>query len=315
MPTKIASATKQSALQYLREGLMPKEVSALTGVSLRTIQGWKSKLQKSGMPAGNTPQMASVSQAQMHATNTEEEAQEDRSILDFEDSPAPIEEKSLMDSAWSSLKGMIGIKEKDKEEETARPPISGKLDAKRQAFVDAISPTAALALILLSSWLWKKVGEEYGELAPDEKTAQRIMEPLLRIYARHSKFMVDINPDFADFSASMLALAGYVRVSIKLYEEIKRDQEYEDEDYRVRQFRQPERNSAAESRTGQQSSGQTTVFRQYRTNDPATRGNVRNGDAFNPANLSEKEAAQHAALSRLSALDYQHRARRAFRAA
>src|SRR5260221_390970 len=223
MPIKINTATKQMAMQKLREGLTPKEVADLTGVSTRTLERWRGKTAGKTATPGRTA--APKQQAPVDAQNAPQDG-DDKTTLDFEDSPAPVERKGVVDSAMSSLKGMLGIADKN-DDTKAQPVFSAKLDAKRQNFVSSASPTISLAFMAIASWLWGRIGPEYRVLAPDDTTAQRIVDPLLRIYARHASLMTDVNPDVADVGASMFALVGYVHVSLKLYQQIKLENEEE----------------------------------------------------------------------------------------
>ncbi len=318
MPVKIPAATKQLALQKLRDGLSVKEVTDLTGVSARTIQTWKQRhTAKSGIPAGKTVQIPQAQATQTTATN----AQEDKTTLDFAESPAPVDKKGVVDSALSSFKAMLGINE---EKGTKAPPIvSAKLNAKQQQFVDAASPTLSLAAMALAAWLWGRIGPEYSELAPDEKVAERIVTPLLRVYARHSNFLTDINPDLADIGASMFALVGYVHVSLGLYQHIKREREEYEQGY------EPQENVSGINRRTYRG-GTTAESENGSRNTRDRRGDVpgpgginggidgRNDGHLASVNLSalpDKEARQYEALSRLAQLDYQHRARRSGRSA
>src|SRR5258708_39256948 len=159
---KTNNATKQLALQKLRDGLSTKEVADLTGVSTRTLERWKSALSpKSAMPSRNAPVNDTL-----HNTPTDDE----KTTIDFEDSPAPVEKKSVVDSAMASLKGMLGIADK-KADKTSHPVFSAKLDAKRQQFVDSPTPTLSLPLMPLASWMWGRIGPEYRQLAPSDEVA------------------------------------------------------------------------------------------------------------------------------------------------
>lgn len=306
MPVKVPKATKDLAYQKLRDGLSNKEVADLTGLSMRSIGRMKSLLsEKMAMPARSAP---SVNDPQI----TPESTPHTGATLDFEESPAPVEKKSAVDSAMASLKGMLGIK--DEKSAKSPPIVSAKLDAKKQAFVDAASPTLSLALMSLATWLWGKIGPEYSHLAPDEKVAQRIVEPLLRVYARHADFLTDINPDVADIGASLFALVGYVHVSLGLYQQIKQEKlDYEQgysQDENISGIRRRAAATESEDRAGNASRGYAPIQRPSYGNIGANGGNARTANTVNQPNLTDKEARQHAALSRLSELDYLSRSRR-----
>lgn len=296
MPVKIPTPTKQLALQKLRDGLSPKEVADLTGVSVTSLKSWRAKM---GIGAGNSGQIPPVTPA---AKDTEE-----KTTLDFEESPSPVEKKTIVDSAFSSLKGMLGIS----DEKKPSPIITAKLDAKRQAFVDAATPTLSLAAIALATYMWGRIGPEYGALAPDEKVSQRIVEPLLRVYARHASFLTDINPDIADIGASMFALVGYVHVSMGMYQHIKKEvEDNEQESNNPRNHTNPTRH---ESGTSNPDDRPTPIQRRRRTDDSVNGGDGGYTNDVNSTHLPEKEWRQYQALSRLSQLDFEHRARRSNR--
>ncbi len=294
---RIDPKTKAQALDLLGQGGDPEEVAIQTGVSKALLQRWKNQPNN----AGTTPQNSNGTGSQATA-------------LDFEESPAPIVERGPVESALSSLKGMLGIPEKGK-----RPtplPLSGKLNAKQQRFVDAAAPTVALATIALASWIWTQIGPEYTELAPDEAVARRITEPLLRVYARHQSFLVDVNPDMADILTSTAALVGYAHVSLRMYAHIKSEKEfYEQEGHYPGNGNGHTRTGPREpeSRPGHASDRYADVRRGGGQDADTAGGNGGTPPDIDSLNLSDKEARQHAALSRLSQLDFEHRARRSGR--
>lgn len=315
MYPKMNPATKQLALTKLRDGLSNKEVADLTGLSPRSIGRLKSSLNgKAAVPSGGAQPGKAAPPAQEDKPQT---GNEEKTTLDFQDSPAPVEHKNVVDSAWSSLKGMLGIA--DKEETAAQPILSGPLDAKRKQFVDSAAPTLSLAFMALAGWLWGHIGPEYRVLAPSDEVAARIVTPMLRIYARHANFLTDINPDVADVGASMFALVGYVHASLELYQHIKYDLEADDEGtqnngsnghWRAYRTTGP---IAPESGAGNQGSGLADVQRGGGGNANGNGSNGGHPGGVSVPNLSDKEARQYAALSRLGQLDFEHRARRSMR--
>lgn len=312
MPVKISKSTKDLAYQKLRSGLSNKEVSELTGLSLRSIGRMKSLLDgKTAMPARN----ARTSQSQIPTAQDKPQTGNEQvtpPALEFQDSPAPVdsEKKNIIDQGLDSIKGMLGIKDTPKGEKKQAPPLTAKLDPKRQAFVDNITPTLTLAFVAVAGAMWQRIGNEYKQLAPDETVATRIVEPLVRVYARHAVFLTEINPDIADVGASVFALAGYVYASLALYQKIKEDKEaYEQES--ASPYNRDYRNPATAENTVD------NPVHRYADVPGASQGHVRgnsqNGrDALDisRASLTPKEAREFEALSRLAELDYQSRARR-----
>lgn len=306
MATKKELAKKKAHAEQILATKPETTVRALmnlTGLSQSTA-GRVKQSYSHGKLSGTTTTTKPVTSSEIPLVSDEDDGP---ATLDFEESPIATNAKNPVDAAWGSLKSMLGIKTEGAPK--AKPMISAKLDARKQQFVDAATPTLSLALIALATYLWSRIDPIYGELAPDEAVAQRIVEPLCRVYARHASFLTDINPDLADVGASIFALVGYVHVSMKMYTVIKQEREQDDQGNRDR--------SRFESENGSrdQSSGQSAVRRDYRQDAEAPGRNGGTVGDLSLAHLTDKEQRQHAALSRLAELDYQHRARRAGRAA
>lgn len=307
MPTKVSNATKRAALEKLREGLTTKETAKLTGVSLRTVDRWKAALGQSSAKPSSTPitpkPVENVAPVDEHKTT----------LLDFEDAPAPIEKKSVVSEALTSLKGMLGIADK-KEAKTTAPVFTAKLDAKRQQFVDSFSPTLSLAFMGIASYLWGRIDADYSGLAPDDEVASKIVTPWLRIYARHADFLADINPDHVDAGASLFALFAYVNVSLKMYGIIKKEKEENEQNQDELGSRRDYRRSDVDQKGPGNASDRPVDVRGRSRGDGQEHGG-HDGDrgSINSLNLAPKEQAQYQALSRLSELDYLSRARRSGR--
>src|SRR5260221_11157875 len=117
MPIKINTATKQMAMQKLREGLTPKEVADLTGVSTRTLERWRGKT--AGKTATPRRTAAPKQQAPVDAQNAPQDG-DDKTTLDFEASPAPVKRKGGVDSAMSPLKAVLAIADTQDEPRAQR---------------------------------------------------------------------------------------------------------------------------------------------------------------------------------------------------
>ena len=312
---KISPATKKQALEKLAAGMAVGDVGRMFGISPKTLRAWQGK-KNSNPSLASTPSPSSPDEK--NAGKEETSSQQAAPVLDFEPSPASPEKKGGVEGAWQSLKGMLGLSDEKKPVTT----LSAKLNEKQQLFVDSATPTLSLAFIALATYLWNQASgnPDIGTLlAPDEKTAQRIVEPLLRIYARHASFLTDINPDVADAGAAMFALFGYVNASMKLYQHIK-EQENEQaqngngngvgrggnwRDYRP---------ATAEDGASHAGSGFADVHGSGGANGAGNGTNGGHPGSIPVPHLSDEEARQYAALSRLSAMDYQYRARRSGRA-
>lgn len=320
--SKAYQAKKNHILQLKRQRpeLTERELANLVNVSKTSVHNMlaasgQNHAQKTGHDQkSDRDQTGQPVVTDQLVTNPDQNS--DQIGLEFEDSPAPIEPKGLVDNAFSSLKSMLGISEKT---QAAAPPriFSAKLDPKQQRFVDALAPTLALAAMSIAAWMWGRIGPEYAVLAPDENVARNIVEPLLRIYARHANFLIDIDPDVADAGASVFALVGYVNVSLSLYQQIKQDQqeqEYEHEQGQNTINRRRATSHQSKNGTGNAGRGYVDVRREDRTNDPGNGANGRGSRGLDQATLTDKESRQREALSRLAELDYNHRARRSMRA-
>ena len=300
---KISPQTKRQALEKIRAGMAIPDTAKMFGISPKTLKQWAEKDSNSSL--ASTP----LSSSNPPKKEGQDTTSEDKTTLDFEASPAPVDKKGVVDSALSSLKGMLGIADK-KDDKATQPVFSAKLDARRQQFVDSAAPTLSLAFMALASWLWGRIGPEYSVLAPDEKVAERIVTPLLRIYARHANFMTDVNPDVADVGASMFALVGYVHVSLKLYQEIKAQKEADNEGGQTSANGWRVYRTGTEGGAGNEGDRYAPVQRASGGNGSVNGSNDGYPGSVNRPDLTDKEARQFAALSRLRQLDYEHRARR-----
>ena len=237
-----------------------------------------------------------------------------QATFDVEEAPAPIKTKGVVEQALDSLKSGLGIQEKTATPTPLKKNAAGvKLTAKQQAFVESTSPTFALGFVTIATWAWGHVGQGYGKyLAPDENVALRIVSPLLRVYARHQTFLVEINPDMADIGASVFALVAYIHTSYALYEEIR---ENEKETGKVEHPRRNRRYEYAPSEDELDDTGdrRSYVRRRYRQDASTDSSDGRVENIVNFSHLSDEQTRQHEALLRLSQLDFNHRARRSGR--
>lgn len=292
---------KAQAIQLLKEKphLSIKDLENLTGLSHASAQ----RIKKNSVL---TEHKHTVPQGDMH-----ESPDSSATSLNFQDSPEPVEKKSLVDQGLDSIKGILGIRD-EKGERPSPPPMSGKLDPKRQAFVDNITPTISLAFMLMASWAWGRIGQEYSRLAPDEKVAARIVEPLVRIYARHANFLTDVNPDVADAGASLFALVGYVYASLGMYQQIREEQAaYEQNSTTPTRYREYRTNGhRPESGIDDQGSRQPDIQGTDQGDVGGNSGHGRAQVSVDRANLTPTQQRQYEALSALAEQDYQSRLRR-----
>ena len=314
-------AKKQQVLQLKREHpkLTERELANLVKMSKTSVHNILAESGQNHAHMTGQPPSTDAGHAGQPPVSDQDMTKDDQgAALDFQDSPAPVESKSLMEQGWASLKGMLGIA--DKQEGMKDPaPLSGPLDAKRQAFVTNITPTASLAVMLVAAHMWSKLGPEYRVLAPKEDVARRIAEPLVRIYARHASFGIEVNPDIADLGASMFAIMGYIYTSLELYQVIKEKKEAEEAHAAegspngYREYRTA--STGGQNGASSQGGGLAPVSRPDYEDDRANGGHAGHADAIDRSHLTAKERAQFEALSALREQDYQSRLRRSGKAA
>lgn len=178
------------------------------------------------------------------------------------------------------------------------PPMTQEKDH----FVHTVGQLGAQMVSALMGWVFSIPGWEYSVLAPHAEEAQRIIEPLLRIYARHSKVVGNITPDMNDIIESLTALSGYALVSTQMLAMIKEDK----------------------ARNNGQVTTQSQVRPSFTTTRPDDiRRNTSNGyqpvedsapaDTQFTRDLTDDERRNYEALLVLTERDYQYRARRSGR--
>lgn len=308
---KAIDAKKQHILQLKRDRpqLSLRELANLTGLSHSTVERALKKLSQDERK--DTSLQADVHTSSDVSTPSQGQEESPSIGLSFQDSPAPLERKGIVDSAFDSLKGLLGISDKEQQKAAAPAPLSGKLNEKQQSFVNNFAPTASLIAILIAENIWSRIGPDYKFLAPDEETASRIVTPLLRIYARHMQVGIEISPDAADLGAAVAALFGYIYASLKLYEHVKQEKLANEDNTGHRAGHAATR----EDRTHGEGDRRAN-FSRSNQRDVSTADGI-NGHAgpISPGNLTAKEAAQFEALSQLRQRDLESRLRRSGRAA
>jgi hypothetical protein len=320
---KTTAAKKQQAIQLKRQrpNISEQEIANLLNISRSSVHRFiTTSGPEQAQKTGSTPQRNNVQSGSEQVQDQGSEQTTPQVGLDFEDSPVPVEKKSAVDQAFSSFKGLLGISDERDQKKAPPPLLSAKLTPQQQQFVDSITPTIGLAAIALSAWIWGHMGDEYRVLAPSEEVARQIIEPLVRIYARHTPAIGEINPDYADGLSSLVALVGYVHISLELYQHIKRQKEEQDYDQgqdpgRVNgNGRRAYRDTARpENGARNESTGYAALWRSEGTDDQHHDSNGRNPAGLGIHDLPDKERRQYEALSRLAQLDYEHRARRSIR--
>ena len=135
--------------------------------------------------------------------------------------PAPTAEeleRQEEEQIWQRLVNKAKVRVK---EEVSKPVQ--ELTPERQKTVKVFSSLVAHLGSSALVFVYTIPGAEYGCLAPNADELFRIIEPLLRIYARHSKVIQNISPDAADVTESLTALGAYMEVSIMLFRQIQQE--------------------------------------------------------------------------------------------
>ena len=124
------------------------EVKKITGLPATTLSRVKKNLiHSTGKTTETTEKAQGVTEptAETHGSTP----------LDFQDSPEPVEKKSIVDQGIDSLWKLLGLKGDSERKSVILP---AKLDSKRQAFVDSVTPTVSLAFTLTAAWAWTRIG-------------------------------------------------------------------------------------------------------------------------------------------------------------
>lgn len=293
---------QKRAEELFAQGASYESVEKETGIKYATLRKLRSKWKDEKQRVAADADYAKHDKAQ--------------ATFDVEEAPTPVQAKGVVEQALDSLKASLGMKDTTKAPTPLKKggPVGTKLTAKQQAFVEATAPTLALGFITFAMWAWEHAGDGYGKyLAPDENVAGRIVTPILRIYARHQSFLVDINPDMADVGMCVFAMVGYIHASYNLYEEIK-EREKETGEIQFPDRDRRDESTPPENEFNDTGYRRTPLSRRNRRNAPATSTDGRTQDAQYRPNLTDEQSRQHEALLRLSYLDYEHRARRSGRA-
>lgn len=235
-------------------------------------------------------------------------ASDEGALFDVEAAPDGIfPQGSALDKVFKRL----GLKGDDSGQEKEYKGVpSAKLTKAQQSLYDSFAPLAIQAFVICAGWGWSLLGEEYKVLAPSEEVAEKIVAPLMRIYARTSQITASMNPNHMDAAASLAALIGYVWSSLMIYGEIKQEKAANEQgidNVRNNGFRpvdarqnghdnEDNRRNVASANTGD---GRAAVSRN---------GNEQPG--VDLRNLSESERRAYEKLSTLRDRDFASRARR-----
>ena len=302
-----------------------KQVQEIYGVSERQARRYKERGKVPvNMKPKNVAPPVDIDKEAFLRPEPENSVSHDGTLFTVEEAPPDIfpEEKPL-DKVFKAL-GLNAKKTEPKKDRVYDP----KLNKAQQSIFDSFSPLVVALFIFCAGTVWTKIDAEIGPvLAPDKDVAEKVIHPLVRIYARHSKIAAALDPDTVDFSAAMAALVGYAWTSLSMYQEIKKRRELDNEDTQA--YESPNEQGNNNSRQSASTSGyresstiqnghDSTNHRRYAPRPDSSEHGADNGGVgydvnFNPRNLNENERYQYEKLSQLRRLDIEARARRSGR--
>lgn len=235
---------------------------------------------------------------------------DDQALFDVEDAPEGMFNGQDSDSALAKVFKKLGLKGEVHDKEPRALP-SAKLTKAQQSMYDSFAPLAIQGFVVVVGWSWGLLGEDYRVLAPSEEVAEKIIAPLMRIYARTSKIAASLNPNHTDAAASLAALIGYVWSSYGMYKQIKQEkQEYADENTVSERFTAIRPSHAPESRDDGEDARRNAAEAGNANGRAAPRRNGNQEHGVDLSKLTESERRAYEELSRLRDLDFASRARR-----
>lgn len=128
--------------------------------------------------------------------------------------PTQDEQKQTVEGIYKKL----GVKAKefiDSEPQEITPQINENI--KRGSLM------AARIFSAISMWGFSVFGVEYGQAAPTVDHSYRMIEPLLRITARHTPIVGKISPDVEDAIESATAMSDYALYAMNIMSQIRED--------------------------------------------------------------------------------------------
>jgi len=206
--------------------------------------------------------------------------------------PTEEEQKSTLNNLYKKL----GVKIDQLKNAPVEP-----MTPEKDKFVRSSSHMIALVLSSVMTWVFSVSGVEYGVLAPSEEEAERIVTPFMRIYARHSKLVSTISPDYEDAVEGLTAISGYISVSMQMLQIIREDKAKNDGRISKAQVR-PSFKSARQDDIR----GYTATGNEHVENNGST-------DAVDTSNLTDEQRYNRDMLRQLTERDIQYRARRSGR--
>jgi len=217
--------------------------------------------------------------------------------------PTEEEKKSTLEKMYARL-GVEAKKILTEEVEELSPETLGR--------VNKTSLMAARIFSSICMWGWSIFGIEYQIVAPTVEQSQKMIEPILRITARHAPIVGNISPDVDDVIEAGTAISDYALYAMAMMQQIREDKLANGGRY-TGTFRSA--NGITTSENGL--NGNSTRSNDYRGfttvgNEPTQ--DTRYEQHTNPEDhLTENERYNRDMLSQLRARDMQSRARKSGR--
>jgi hypothetical protein len=302
-PTKayLEKAQHAEKLLSLNPNLTPQELYEATGVSETSARRIKKAFARNVTISKN---------------ETEDLTDDNALPVDFQESPQPVGDEptheSIVAHGKKLLRGMLGMRDETEEKKSVTPqPVQAKLTKQQQTFVNNFSPIVSYGFIIISAWCWSKAaGPEYVILQPSDDIAQKITEPLVRIFARHNSFVQSMSPDQIDVGQCIFALFAYVHSSWSMYQQMKAEKQKEEE---IEPRYQDGYGGVAPTEERLNGTSNRRYDVQQNAPNVAKYGDDGRNGNVEYSNLTPKQEAERQALSRLSQLDFESRARRSGR--
>lgn len=211
--------------------------------------------------------------------------------------------------------------------------LGGELSEEKVKFTEDGSKVLANIASSILGIMFSLAGPEYELLAPSQEISYRIVLPAARVFARHSKVVSEISPDYLDVSECLVAVSEYIRGvfdGIREIRELKANGYiFQKQAQYTAEMGQEQRNNIASNGTGRNYASGRTPESQNGTSsishgsiDIPGPSAVPDADIESDAgrgttitklnnNLTPDQQRQHEMLRKLTEKDRQHRLRRA----
>lgn len=218
--------------------------------------------------------------------------------------PSEDEQKSTLEKMYAKL----GLKAKEVLTEEVQPLTDEQLK-----YVNRTSLLAARIFSSICMWGWSIFGIEYQIVAPTVEHSQKMIEPVLRIAARHTPVVGNISPDVDDIIEAATAISDYALYAMAMMQQIREDKLANGGHYTGTYRYTTGSTSASQNGFG----GEPARSNDFRGYPPASNESDEASRATeypDPSeHLTEYERQNRDALRQLSIRDFQARARKSGR--